>query len=183
MIEMTGSFDQLLSEGMRRGYVAAYRILAEHEEAQEAIQEAAARALAARRRYDPAQPFYPWFYRILKNHCLDRLKRRKRGIETPLTTQEPPGSSTAESPVERESLASERIQAVTRAIEALPAELREVIELRHFQDLSYQEMAEILDYPVGTVMSRLYRARKQIRELLLADSSDFSPKSRIGRPS
>ena len=65
-------------------------------------------------------------------------------------------------------LQTERDRAVAAAVAELPPELAEMIELRHFQDLSYEEMAAIAGCPTGTVMSRLYRARKRLRELLLA---------------
>lgn len=63
-------------------------------------------------------------------------------------------------------MARERAQALGAALERLPEDLREVIELRHFQDLSYEELARVLECPTGTVMSRLYRARQTLRQLL-----------------
>jgi RNA polymerase sigma-70 factor (ECF subfamily) len=140
--------------------------LGTEDESRDACQEAAARALAAGDRYDPSQPFYPWFYRILKNHCFDRLKGRKR--MAPTDKEPSPPERDSDAGAEGVLVASERARAVSEAIAALPDDLREIIELRHFQDLSYDEMAAILDCPVGTVMSRLYRARKRLREGLLA---------------
>ena len=72
------ALEEQIEAAMRRGYVAAFRILGDPEDARDACQEAAARVLAARDRYDPKQPLYPWFYRVLKNHCLDRLRHRGR---------------------------------------------------------------------------------------------------------
>jgi RNA polymerase sigma-70 factor (ECF subfamily) len=155
---------QQLGEAMRRGYVAAFRLLGNPDESRDACQEAAARALTASDRYDPAKPFYPWFHRILRNHCLDRLRKRKRVVHG--DGPEPvDGAPTAESNM----FQSERSLAVTRGIAALPDELREIIELRHFQDASYEEIAAILACPLGTVMSRLYRARKVLRGKLARD--------------
>ena len=156
-----------LSQAMQRSYVAAYRILGNADQARDACQEAAARALSARDRYDHDRPFYPWFYRILKNHCLDHLKRRRRTIpvgDGPPRVDEAPTA-------EGQAVQDERARALSRAVEGLPMDLREIIELRHFQDLSYEEMAEVLACPVGTVMSRLYRARKQLRQALLSDAA------------
>ena len=65
--------------------------------------------------------------------------------------------------------ARQREAAVNRAIGTLSSDLREIIELRHFQDLSYRKMSEVLEIPVGTVMSKLYRARTKLREILLKD--------------
>lgn len=155
-----------LQEALPRGYVAAYRWLGNPDDSREACQEAAARALAALDRFDPERPFYPWFYRILKNLCLDRIRRRGRD---PLASgaaeaDDKPGSDVG---AEGQLLQRERSRALTRAVAELPEAQREVIELRHFQDLTYEEMAEILGCPVGTVMSRLYRARRQLRQLML----------------
>ena len=165
---------QYLQEALPRGYIAAYRILGNPDESQEACQEAAARAWAARDRYDQSRPFYPWFYRILKNHCLDRLRTKRRTV--PEADPEPATAvhNLTEAPLSAESqlVAQEQSQAVTLAIAQLPDDLREIIELRHFQDLSYEEMAEILECPTGTVMSRLYRARKALRNIL-RDNPDF----------
>ncbi len=165
---MSNPFDMALEDACRRGYVAAYRFLGNREESRDACQETAARVLSARDRYDPDQPFYPWFYRILKNHCLDRIKDRKR-MKTCAEEPAPPRGEGADAGAETQVLEQERARAVNRAIFGLPEELRELIELRHFQDLGYEEMARILNCPVGTVMSRLYRARKLLREALLVD--------------
>jgi len=158
-------FDDQLSDAMPRGYMAAFRLLHDRDAARDACQEAARKALRARRRYDPARPFYPWFYRILKNHCLDVLKRRR-----PVAEHTDLGLAATTPSAEAEALAFERQRLVSKAIASLPQDLREIIELRHFQDLSYRDIATILDCPEGTVMSRLYRARKALREKLLRAS-------------
>lgn len=164
---MPKSLEAALGEALRRGYVAAYRFLGSAEEARDVCQEAAARALSARESYDPARPFYPWFYRILKNLCIDRVKQRQK--EGPGEADTAQSAASGQTSAEYQILESERSRAISRAIEALPDDLRELIELRHFQDLSYQRMAEILECPIGTVMSRLYRARRALREKLLSD--------------
>ena len=155
---------QYLQEALPRGYIAAFRILGNPEESRDACQEAAVRAIAAKERYDSSQPFYPWFYRILKNYCFDLLKQRGRTESE--STSEP---IALESSAENKLMVHEQSDAVNKAIKRLPDDLREMIELRHFQDLSYEEMAEILECPVGTVMSRLYRARKTLRKALLEE--------------
>jgi RNA polymerase sigma-70 factor (ECF subfamily) len=175
---MTDAVRDQLEQAVKRGYVAAFRWLGNPDESRDACQEAAARAWSARDRYDPAKPFYPWFYRILKNHCLDRLKIRQRIVCSPDPAETTPA---AQASVEAPVLQSERAQAVARAIAGLPDELREIIELRHFQDASYEEIAAILNCPVGTVMSRLYRARKALRAKLIADPG-FRPDVAQGGP-
>ena len=155
------SEDQL-AEAVRRGYVAAFRWLRSAEDAQDACQEAARRAWSARARYDDTRPLYPWFYRILKNHCLDRLARRRAAPPVATDAEAVSGDPSAE----QVALERERAQTIEAAIGQLPEDFAAVIELRHFQDATYEEMAEVLDCPVGTVMSRLYRARKRLRALL-----------------
>ena len=155
-----------LRAATERGFVAAYRILGDGDQARDACQEAASRALGAAHRYDPSQPFYPWFYRILKNHCLDRLKERRRSVPSDRLTGLPDRQDRAS---DQGLLHDEREAAIHRAIAALPDEQREIIELRHFQDLDYGEIAAVLACAEGTVMSRLYRARKRLREHLLED--------------
>lgn len=158
------TFHRALSEALPKAYVAAYRRLGDGDSARDVCQEAASRALKARASYDAERPFYPWFYRIVQNLCRDAAKRRsvdRRSVEPE------PGSLVDPRPgVERRLIETERTEALTRAIEGLPPELREMIELRHFQDLSYREMAEILGCPEGTVMSRLFRARRALRAAL-----------------
>ena len=167
------AFREELASATRRGYVAAFRWLGSPDESREACQEAAARALSAAERYDPKQPFYPWFYRILRNHCVDRLRDRKRIVQGGEEAASLESAETALVQLERE-------RSVTEAIASLPDDLREVIELRHFQDASYEEMAGILDCPIGTVMSRLYRARKTLRDKLLRDPRFKSSAGRGG---
>jgi RNA polymerase sigma-70 factor (ECF subfamily) len=169
-----------LQQAMKKGYIAAYRLLGNADESRDACQEAAARALSASERYDASKPFYPWFYRILKNHCIDRLKQRRRVVPMDKQHERPrePGAGS-----EAMALEGEWAQEVARAIASLDDDLREIIELRHFQDASYDEMAQILGCPTGTVMSRLYRARKALRAKLVADPRFMtsSPSSAGGR--
>lgn len=150
-----------LAQAMKRAYVAAYRWLGAADEARDAGQEAMLRAVSASSSYDRSRPFYPWFYRILRNHCMDRLNGRKRShlVSSDMVEMAVSPSGSPEFAL----LQTERQHALMRAIDALDGDLREIIELRHFQDLSYEEMAETLDCPVGTVMSRLYRARRELR--------------------
>lgn len=149
-----------LADAVRRGYVAAVRWLGNPAEAQEAAQEAARRAWAARDRYDPGQPFYGWYYRILKNLCLnERARRATRARYRPDSVPPAPGADAA-------LAAREQAAALQRALETLPPDQREVIELRHFQDLSYAQIAAALEVAEGTVMSRLFRARRALRRAL-----------------
>lgn len=170
-----------LEAALPRAYVAAFRILGDSDEAREACQEAARRALGAASSFDPARPFYPWFRRIVKNCCLDRIARRKRArTQEQAMDVEPPAKGPG---VEGTMLEAERARAVTRAVAELPEDLRAVIELRHFEDASYAEIAEALGLPQGTVMSRLFRARRALRAALTDDPAFSRPNTPAGRAS
>lgn len=168
-----------LGAALERGYVLAFRMLGSRDEARDACQEAAARALTAASTYDRSKPFYPWFHRILRNLCVDRIARRRRERPDGAVGEE---EATPDAPRSAEGalIEGERARAVAAAIAKLPDELREVIELRHFEDMSYEEMAETLGWPLGTVMSRLYRARAQLRAALARDPA-FAGEPRDGR--
>ncbi len=161
---MSSTFPTLIESSFLRIHHAALGFLGDREVAKEAAQEAMMKAYAARDRYDPQQPFYPWMYRIVKNTCLDILARRRRRPQAALQVESLPSS--APSPLE----GARQLEAHARlwsALETLSEAHREVINLRHFQDLSYAEIATILGVPEGTVMSRLYRARHALaREMM-----------------
>ena len=103
----------------------------------------------------------PWFYAILRNLCLNFVKRKKVIPMIPLeeACQSDPALCQEDHPEDMKEI-------VGKAISSLSAEAREVILLKYFQEYSYREMAQILDCPVGTIMSRLYYARKKLKENL-----------------
>jgi RNA polymerase sigma-70 factor (ECF subfamily) len=157
-----------LEAATKRGFVAALRMLGNRADAEDACQEAAARAWAARDRYDPERPFYAWYHRILKNLCIDRLGSRKNKVASEDAAEK---MSTADATQESGLLEREAFRRTHEAIARLDDPLREIIELRHFQDASYAEIADILDIPMGTVMSRLYRARRALRDELAKEET------------
>ena len=145
---------------------AAYLLLGNYEDAREASQDAFVRAWRNIGSFDTTRPFYPWYSTLLRNLCIDRLRRRKemRGLQSV-----PEPDSSANNPV-LEAERKELCQNVRQAVLGLPVKHREVILMNHFQDMSYEQMAESLNVPIGTVMSRLYYARCALREKL-ADTS------------
>lgn len=156
---MTASFQGLLEAHQGRVLGAALGMLGQEQEAREAAQEALAKAYAARDRYDPSKPFYPWMYRIVRNTCLDLIARRKHRRSAPLDE----GRVVSSGPGPEASLARERERArLWAAMSTLSEDHQEILNMRHFQDLSYAEMAALLGVAEGTVMSRLYRARKAL---------------------
>jgi RNA polymerase sigma factor (sigma-70 family) len=160
---MTADFATLLAFHLPRVHRAARGLVPNDEEAHEIAQDALARAWAARDRYDVTRPFYPWLYTIVRNACRDAAARRKHrafpGLESERVRASDPSPLCQLSSKE----ARERVQ---RAMAQLPGPQRDVLVMRHFEDLSYAEMAELLDVPQGTVMSRLYRARKALLDVI-----------------
>jgi RNA polymerase sigma factor (sigma-70 family) len=156
---MTASFQGLLEAHYSRVLRAALGMLGDRESAREAAQEAMTKAYAARDRYDHSQPFYPWMYRIVRNTCLDIRARQRIRRTAPLDEGRVVAGGVGP---ERAAAREEEAALLWRAMSGLSAEHQEILNLRHFQDLSYAEIAQLLGVAEGTVMSRLYRARKAL---------------------
>ena len=146
----------------------AYRMTGNRRDAEDLAQEAFLRAFRAFDRFDPERPLRPWLKRIAANLCLNWLQSSR--IQTTSVETDMPAvlDAYAQSGPLPEQLAINRETAVhiRAAILQLPPHYRAVIELRHFQDLSYDEMVETLERSLSNVKSDLYRARKQLAELL-----------------
>lgn len=154
---------------MTEAYFTALGFVGNREDARDLSQDAFVKAFEAKDRFDADKPFFPWFYRILKNHCLNFLKRRVKGHES-LYFEDQPGkeryTSSTPSPLEKLEKA-ERLRILRAAIDRLSVEHKEVIILKNFKGYSYAEIAELLEIPIGTVMSRLYYARKVLKEMII----------------
>jgi len=163
------AFELLVRRYMTEAYYTALGFTANREDARDLSQDAFVKAFEARDRFDAEKPFFPWFYRILKNHCLNFLKRRTKGHES-LYFEDQPGkeryASSTPSPLEKLETA-ERHRILRAAIDRLSVEHKEVIMLKNFKGCSYAQISELLDIPIGTVMSRLYYARKLLKEMIL----------------
>ena len=162
------AFGALVRVYQRRAYAIAYGFVGNRDDALELAQESFARAYKAMPRFKAGLPFYPWLYRIIKNTCLNHLQRRRRRGETSLDGLMDSGYDVAAAdggPARDASLGDLR-QAIAAAMQQLSPEHREILLLRHFENLSYTEIAECLEVPKGTVMSRLHAARGKLREVL-----------------
>lgn len=144
----------------REGVVnIVYRMCGDAHLAEDAAQEAFIRAWQKLPSYRPRSPFRNWVYRIATNVALDTLRRERKTVdidEIPLSTS----GSGPEAVVEM----NERAQMVQQAVLSLPPASRTVLVLREYEGLSYREIADSLDIPIGTVMSRLNYARKHLAE-------------------
>lgn len=154
---MSTDFARLLALHLPRVHRAARGLTPNEQEAEQLAQDALMRAWAARDRYDRKRPFYPWLYTIVRNACRDAAARRKHVARPGLIVEAVAGRG----PSALAALERGRAEAAVRsALARMDESQREVLVMRHFEDLSYAEMAELLEVPIGTVMSRLYRARK-----------------------
>lgn len=151
------AYQTIVARYMRSAYSIALGFVHNHQDALDISQEAFIRAFRKIKRFDTQKPFFPWFYKLMKNLCLDHIRKRTRLKEIPLEGLQIPGQA-AEDRELREIL--------WRAIEKLSLEQKEVIILRYFRQMSYQEIAETTGKPVGTVMSSLHYAKKKMREFV-----------------
>jgi len=140
----------------------ALRLTGEYEDARDATQNAFVKAFEQLHRYDRNRKFFSWIYRIAVNECLN-LRRSRRPQEA--LTDGFEGADTHGGPFEAFAQAETRGR-IDRAMAHLSFEYREVIALRHFADLSYEEMADAIGVPEKTVKSRLFSARQKLAGLL-----------------
>lgn len=163
------AFGLLVERHMRRAYAHALGIVGSREDALDLSQEAFARAYRARRTFDPERPFYGWLYQILRRLCFNHLRNsraRARLLDGGAADWLVEAGRTATIDPATAALRAEARRRVAGAVARLPAHEREVVVLKEFDGLKYREIADLLGVPPGTVMSRLYSARKRLAETL-----------------
>ena len=161
------AFEVFVNKYMKDAYFIALGLVGNREDALDLSQEAFVRAYRNIRDVKPGRGFFPWFYQILKNLCISHLRKRKvrqadsldvKGCPEPASTDEfLPDAVVGKNEVKNK---------VWQAIGRLEPKHREVIVLRHFRNMSYDQIAEAIFCNKGTVTSRLYYARKRLQELL-----------------
>jgi RNA polymerase sigma-70 factor (ECF subfamily) len=159
------AFESLVRKYQRTVYVLCHHITGAHQTADDLSQDTFIKAYLALPHFIDGHAFFPWIRRIALNNCFNYLKKRKR--ERPLAEEEKVArhnflSSPNESPpdsVQREEMERK----FKEAFRALPPDQKVIFSLRAFENLSYQEIAQTLHIPTGTVMSRLNRARKKLK--------------------
>ena len=159
------AYELLVRRYMSDAYLVAYGYVGNPEDARDLSQEAFVKVYQARARFDEERPFYPWFYRVLRNHCLNFLRRGR--VEVSIDNENSHREIASPQPTALEDMESEERRRIVRAAVArLSDDHREIIVLKNFKDCSYKEISEILDIPMGTVMSRLFYARQALRALV-----------------
>jgi RNA polymerase sigma-70 factor, ECF subfamily len=165
-------FTELVQRYEKRIANYVYRITHRYEESLDLTQEIFVKVYLALDRYDAKYQFSTWLFRIAQNTAIDAL--RKKGIsEVSIQRQgdDDDDGREREFPAEgvspyRDLKNKELSAAIDRAVELLPADYRELIQLRHFGELSYEEIAELKKLPLGTVKNKLFRARNLLKEQL-----------------
>lgn len=155
------AFAMLVGRYDRAVYHLAYRTMHDVEEARDVTQEAFFKAYRSLRTFKPGSKFSTWIFSIAYHACCDRLNRRKRYSNEEMPERADPGPGP-----ERTAIANEEAYRLRTAIDALPEKYRSVITLYHLQGKQYDEIAEVLGLPMGTVKTHLFRAKEQLRKLL-----------------
>ncbi len=166
-----GAFERFVQQYQRRFYRVAYRYLREHQAALDAVQEAFMKIHQARHRWEPrAQPF-TWAYRIVSNHCIDLLRKETKHKAESLDDED---SALTRVLVDTKEIAPDRAlqkkemgDRVRQALEQLPEPQKEILVLRHFEEMSLQEIADHRGCPLGTVKSALHRATRSLKQVLV----------------
>lgn len=148
------------------GFALAVLLLRNRDDAADAVQDSFHTLLRKRRLFDPKRgQLRAWFLKIVRNRCLDMLRKRRRDATIAAELTELP--ATQETP-DAASEKRETIEALKLELMNMPLSQREIILLRDYHNLSYADVARVMNIPVGTVMSRLHRARAELRRRMQA---------------
>ena len=165
-------FTQLMKRYEKRVINYVYRITHRYEDAHDLTQEIFVKVFLALDRYDPKYQFSTWLFRIAQNSAIDAL-RKKSIAEVPLTRPSSEDDNAKERDFADDGISPYRAlknkqlsAAIDKAVGDLPADYRELIQLRHFAELSYEEIASMKKLPLGTVKNKLFRARNLLKEVL-----------------
>ena len=169
--------DQSAYEGLVRKYRQPLwhhlaRLVRQREELDDLVQETFIKAFAALETYTPQYAFSTWLYKIATNHAIDHLRRRRVAtvsLDKPVQTKD--GEMQIELPddtwrPDRPLVEDQRRTLLAEAVAALPDKYRRVIEMRHQQDMAYEDIAEALGLPLGTVKAHIFRARELLNRAL-----------------
>jgi len=164
-------FGDLVERYQGRLVNTLFRMLRSYEEAHDLAQDVFVKVYQALDRYDPRYKFSTWLFRVAQNAAIDQIRKRRLQVVSMDRPSDEEDDRAWEFPSDDPSPYSdlrnqERGVAIQRAIEDLPWEYRELIVLRHFGELSYDEIAQLKEMPLGTVKNKLFRARQQLKKSL-----------------
>ncbi|HZI46490.1 MAG TPA: sigma-70 family RNA polymerase sigma factor [Pyrinomonadaceae bacterium] len=162
-------FEELVRRYQRPIAAYVYRMVGDYDAALDLTQEVFIKVYASLSRYRPEFKFSTWIYKIAHNAAIDHLRRHatREAIANSETDRVEVTIETRRLSPEQESERTERCSEIETVVQLLPPPYRELILLRHSQDLSYEEIAEVTGLPLGTVKNRLFRAREAMREQLM----------------
>jgi RNA polymerase sigma-70 factor, ECF subfamily len=161
------AFGEIVRRWERRIFALAYGILGREEDARDATQETFLAAFRNLRGFRGEAKVSSWLHRIAVNQCITRQRQARVRSEAALDDEEEKNSARFATPVHyapsRVAESRQETVAVRRAISSLPMELRQVVIMKEFEELTFREIADVLDLPLSTVKSRLYTAMKQLQ--------------------
>ena len=166
----TDSYRILVDKYKTRAFYAALMYTGNQDDALDISQEAFYRAFRAIKSFELGKNFYTWLYQIVRNLCINHYKRirRRSVVFTDIDERQNPSLMHSDIKEPDEIFEeTERRDKVWAALQELKPSDREVLILKEFNELSYQEIAEVLKIPIGSVMSRLYYARQKLAVLLM----------------
>ena len=166
------AFEQLLLEHQKNVYNLCYRMAGNPDDAMDLSQETFLRAWRCLDQYQFASAFSTWLYRLCSNLCIDFLRKRRRQQTVPLTFEDADGEEQTYAVPDVQPLPEEQVElkltreTLAAAMAQLLPEHRAVLQLRVVNEMSYEQIADVLDVQIGTVKSRLSRARNQLKKIL-----------------
>ncbi|MBI1319817.1 MAG: sigma-70 family RNA polymerase sigma factor [Candidatus Hydrogenedens sp.] len=159
------AFEELVRRYRNEVYALSYHFVKNREDAWDISQEVFIKAYRSLSSFRGDAGFKTWLMRITANHCKDTFKKRKVAT-VPLMEEEGAQLARSEGTPEHTAHAGELGAAIDKAVDSLPPKHKMAFVLREYEDLSYQEMAEVMQCSMGTVMSRLHHARKKLQQAL-----------------
>jgi RNA polymerase sigma factor (sigma-70 family) len=173
------AYAQLVDKYQRALFFHISKMVKDRDHIEDLVQEAFMKAFGNLKSYNTDYAFSTWLYRIATNHSIDYLRKRKLqtlSIDEPQKTKD--GELEMQLPDEsyvtdREIIRKQRQNIINNAIDDLPDKYRDVIHMRHMEEKSYHEIAEVLDLPLGTVKAHIFRAREMLYKALKEKRNHF----------
>ncbi len=161
------AFGEIVRRWERKIFALCYGMLGKEEDARDAAQETFLSAYRNLSSFRGEAKVSSWLHRIAVNQCLTKQRRAKVRGETSLENENEGENNSLLTPIGkspfRQTEQKERIEAIRKAVNTLPPELKEIVVMKEFEEMTFQEIAETLELPLSTVKSRLYNALKQLR--------------------